>query len=77
MEQVQALSLVREIRSHMPRGQKTKTYNRNSIVTNSIKIFKIVHIKKKKEKRMGYVDFREQKQEYTQLWSDSRLSKFY
>ena len=51
MEQVQALSLVREVRSHMPRGQKTKTYNRNSIVTNSIKIFYIVHIKKKRKKK--------------------------
>ena len=62
----------------MPRGQKTKTYNRNSIVTNSIKIFYIVHIKKKKKKKKnGYTAFREQKREYTQLWSESRLSKFY
>ncbi|CAI9180082.1 unnamed protein product [Rangifer tarandus platyrhynchus] len=30
----------------MPRGQETKTYNRSSIVTNSIKALKIVHIKK-------------------------------
>ena len=33
--------------THMPRGQKNKTENRNSIVTNSIKTFKMVHIKKK------------------------------
>ena len=40
-------SLVGELRSHMPCGQKTKKENRNDIVTNSIKTFKIVHIKKK------------------------------
>ena len=33
-------SLVREIRSHMPQGQKTKTENRKNIVTDSIKTFK-------------------------------------
>ena len=33
----------------MPPGQKTKTENRNNIVTNSVKTFKIVHIKKKKK----------------------------
>ena len=34
---VQVRSLVGELRSHMPRGQKTKTKNRRNIVTNSIK----------------------------------------
>ena len=33
----------------MPHGQKTKTKNRNNIVTNSIKTLKMVHIKKKKK----------------------------
>ena len=37
----------------MPRGQKTKTYNGNNIVPNSVKTLKMVHIKnilkKKKE----------------------------
>ena len=29
--------LVRELRPHMPHSQKTKTENRNNIITNSIK----------------------------------------
>ena len=33
-------SLVRQLRSHMPPGQKTETGNRNNIVTNSIKTSK-------------------------------------
>ena len=45
---MQVWSLTGEIRSHMPQGQKPKTYNRSNIVTNSIKTFKMVHIKKKK-----------------------------
>ena len=44
---MQVQSLVGELRSHMPQGQKTKTYSRSNIVTNSIKTLKIVHIKKK------------------------------
>ena len=44
-EQVQ--SLVGELRSHMPQGQKTKTQNRSNIVTNLIKTLKMVHVKKK------------------------------
>ena len=44
-------SLVGEPRSHMPLG---KTENRNSTVTNSIKTFKMVHIKKKKSLREIY-----------------------
>ena len=38
-------ALTGEPRSHMPQGQKTKTENRNNIVTNSIKTLKMVHIK--------------------------------
>ena len=34
-----------ELRSHMTRGQKTKTENRNNIVINSIKTLKMVNIK--------------------------------
>ena len=32
---VQVWCLLEELRSHMPRGQKTKTWNKNSIITNS------------------------------------------
>ena len=39
-------SLVRELRSHMPRGQKTKTENRSNVVTDSIKTLKMAHINK-------------------------------
>ena len=35
----------------MPPGQKTKTYNRSNIVTNSIKTSEMVHIKEKKKKK--------------------------
>ena len=40
------ISAVGELRSHMPYGQKKKQNmnNRNSIVTNSIKTLKMVHI---------------------------------
>ena len=34
----------RGARSHRPRGQETKTQNRNDIITNSIKTLKMVHI---------------------------------
>ena len=41
-------SLVWELRSHMPHGQKIKISSRSSIVTNSIKTLKkMVHIYKK------------------------------
>ena len=40
-------SLVGEVGSHMPHGQKTKTQNRSNIVTNSTKALKMVHAKKK------------------------------
>ena len=40
-------ALVRKLRSHLPQGQNTKDMkNRSNIVTNSIKTFKMVHIKK-------------------------------
>ena len=42
-------SLIRELRSHMPHGQKTKTWNRSNVVTNTINTSKMVHIKKKKK----------------------------
>ena len=45
-------SLIRELSSHLPRGQKTKTWNRGYIVTNSIKTLKMVHIKKKSLKKL-------------------------
>ena len=48
MQRVWVWSLVEEIRSHVPPGQKTKTYNRSNIITNSIKTLTMVHIKKKK-----------------------------
>ena len=41
-----------ELRSHMTRGQKTKTENRNNIVINSIKTLKMFHSKKKSEKKI-------------------------
>ena len=46
-------SLVEELTSHMPLGQKTKTktQNRSNIVTNSIKTLTMVHIKKKNLKK--------------------------
>ena len=47
MQGVWVQSLVRELRSHMPQGQKTKTENRSNNVTNSIQTLKMVHIKKK------------------------------
>ena len=49
MQGVQVWSLVGVLRSHIPGGKKTKTYNRSNIVTNSIKTLKMVHIKKKKK----------------------------
>ena len=46
MQRVWIGSLVREQRSHMPPGQKSKTQNRSNIVTNAKKTLKMVHIKK-------------------------------
>ena len=54
MQGVRVPSPVGELRSHTPCGQKTKTQNRSSIVTNSVKTLKMVHgkknLKKKKQK---------------------------
>ena len=44
-------SLVGELRSLMTCGQKTKSWNRSSTVTTSIKTLKMVHIKKKNLKK--------------------------
>jgi len=44
MQGVQFPSLVGELRSHVPLGQKTKTANRNNIVTNLIKTFKKISL---------------------------------
>ena len=52
MQEVQVQSLVRKLKSHMPRSQKTKTSNRSNTVTNSIKTLKMVHIQKKKKKNL-------------------------
>ena len=47
---LQVQSLVGELRSHMPCGQKAKTLNRSNTVTNSIKTLKMVRMRKKKKK---------------------------
>ena len=44
---VQVRSLVGKLRSHMPPGQKPRTYNRSDVVTNSIKSLEMVHILEK------------------------------
>ena len=44
MQGVQVWSLVGELGSYMPPGQKTKTWNKSNIVTNSIKTLKMVHM---------------------------------
>ena len=46
MKGVAVQSLVGELRSHTPHGEKPKTLNRNNIVTNSIKTLKVIHIQK-------------------------------
>ena len=43
--------LIGELRSHTLPGQKPKTYNSSNVVTNSMKTFKMVHIKKKERKK--------------------------
>ena len=50
MQGVQAQSLVRELRPHMPPGQRPKQ-NRISIITNSIKTLKRSTSKRKKESK--------------------------
>ena len=56
---VQVWSLVRELSSHVPCGQQTKTQNRNTIVTNAINILKMIHIKKKKKRTGLYFSVQE------------------
>ena len=46
---VKILSLVGELRFHLPHGQKTKTEKRSNIVTNSIKTLKYGQHEKKKK----------------------------
>ena len=46
MQRVYVKSLVGALRAYMPCHQKTKIQNKSNIVTNSIKTFKMVHIKK-------------------------------
>ena len=50
MQSVQVQSLVREVRSHMPRGQKIKMLNRRDIVTDSIRLQKWPPAKEKERK---------------------------
>ena len=45
---------IRELISYMPQGQKTKS----NTVTNSIKTFKMVHIKKKKNLKQKIIQVR-------------------
>ena len=48
MQGVWVRSLVGELRSHMPKGQKTKNIkSRSNIVTNAIKPLKMVQFKNK------------------------------
>ena len=47
---MQIRSPVWKLRSHMLQGQKSKTFFKSNIVTNSIKTFKMVHIKRKPSK---------------------------
>ena len=56
MPRVWVWFLVGHLRSHMPSGQNTKTWNRSSIVTNSIKTFKIICTKKKKQKTQSSLE---------------------
>ena len=46
---------VRELGSHMPRGQNIKTQNRNNVVIKSVKTLKMIYVKKiLKKKRIQY-----------------------
>ena len=45
LQEVQARSLFRELRSHMSRGQKVKTQSRSSVVTNLMKTSKMVVVR--------------------------------
>ena len=53
VQRVWVQSLVGELKSHTPWGQKPELKNRSNIITNSIKTLKMVHIKKSlKNKRI-------------------------
>ena len=56
----------------MPCGQKTKAQNRSNIVTDSIKILKIVHIKKQK-----YTIKKQEKNEKTNCRMGENICKQY
>ena len=56
MQGLQVPSLVGKLRSHMPFGQRTTAENRSSIVTNSIKSLKMLHIQKDFFKKGHIVD---------------------
>ena len=45
LQEVQVQSLIGELRSHMPRGQKNQNIKQKRIVKDSIKTLKMVHIK--------------------------------
>ena len=53
MQGVQVLSMVRELRYHMPNSQTTKTQNRSNIVTNSIDFKNDPHKKKNLKRKRG------------------------
>ena len=55
-QEVPIQSLVRQVRSHMPCGQKPKHENSNNIITNSIKTLKMVYVKKKKKTGLRWID---------------------
>ena len=52
VQELQVLSLVSELRSHVPASRKTKTDNKNNIVRNSMNTYKMIHIKKKSWKEI-------------------------
>ena len=54
MQGAQVQSLLRELRFPHAWGPKPKTKNRNNIVTNSMKTFKMVYIKKKKKEHFSW-----------------------
>ena len=52
MQGVWVRNLVRELKSHMPCNQKTRTQNRSNIVTNSEKDFKNLPRQKNLKKKI-------------------------
>ena len=49
---------VRELGSHMPRGQNIKTQNRNNVVIKSVKTLKRIYVKKILKKKKNPVPVR-------------------